>query len=654
MMQHRMSNGSPAKGREVVSGKLRLPLRLSALLLLAMVLGSCGPSAQEVDYRIATAIAAIPTATPQPTPTPQRIPSLEEIDARIARGIEAIPASTPQPTATPQPTPTQQPTPTPQRIPSLEEIDARVARGIAAITPVAPAASVAITSSASGTGEATLGGGLVLRIDPGRPVAGRNIRFALSGLKPWQRFTVRFYDAQGSPAPWIVVQEVALVSASSPAIFDRTLFADGLGQATWTRIGTLDNEGNWGLRVKVDSAEYVASYTLYELQLETTPVRTLGLDFRRYQGLATDSFASALVHESMAVDLQAHLLQVVEKLRDRLALQSVQIPDIYLLGNQSLFETASKGAGVTLSGWEAGFDLAGGAAPGIYMKTDQFATQERQTLAHEYVHLLLDEMLPKAQFPAWVNEGVAVYYELTLGLEVPGAYITRNEVFWRADLVKAAAKQQTLIPLTSLESQRLWNGASKDQVSLQYSEAYMAVRYVVERFGEKSLMKLLEQLAAGRSVDASLITAVGVPYVQFQSGFSDWAQGWQDTQREALRSYMNAVDGIMTDWEAIMADRAKGLGSSSVTSNLSLLNRAKALQTKAAILNSPASAQELQAQLAGFLKVAVDWLQMEYTYSNTGNDSKRVQANGMIPEVDARENNVYRYSYDLETEYRLR
>ena len=76
-----------------------------------ILMAACGPSDEKIqrlaDERIATALAAIPTATlaltvtPQPTPTIRRLP----------------PSPTPQPTSTPQPTATPQPTPTPFAFP---------------------------------------------------------------------------------------------------------------------------------------------------------------------------------------------------------------------------------------------------------------------------------------------------------------------------------------------------------------------------------------------------------------------------------------------------------------------------------------------------------------------------------------------------------
>ncbi len=614
-------------------------LAFGVLSVLALV--ACGPSAGEVDSRIATAIASIPTPTPQPTATPQRIPSWDEIDKRIDRAIDDIPTATPQPSATPQP------------VLTLEEVDARVAKAMAEFPTPVPPVLVAVASSASGTGEATLGGGVVLRIDPGRPVAGRNISFTVSGLKPWQQFSVRFVDPQGNPAQWVLAQESLLTQSGAPG-FDRTMFAGAAGQASWMRVETRDSEGTWSVRIKVDSSEYVATYTVAQVQLDTTEVHQLGLDFRRYHGSAADSFTSALVPTSLAVDMQSHLLQVVNKLEARLAFQSSQVPDIYLLGNQTLLEAVAKAAGAALNGWEAGFYYVGGTNPGIYIKTDELETQLRQTVTHEYVHLALSEKAPKISLPAWVNEGTAVYYELTLGQELPGTAISRREAFWRADMVKAAAIGPSFIPLTALESQKTWGqGVMTVRLQLQYAEAYMAVRYLVERYGDKGLSKVLDGLAAGRSLDASLALAVGVSYAQFQTDYLAWVRSWTDPSREAMRAYAASTDVIMQEWEAISTERTKTLGTGNVSAEAGLLVRAKVLDAKVSQLSPSAEAAEEQALLAAFVKRAVDWLQLEYDYVSLGVPSKLTEANNMIPEIDAREKGFYRAMYDLKVEYNL-
>ena len=85
-------------------------LALAAAALLATVAG-CGPSSEEVDSKIATAIAGLPAPVAQPTATPIVFPTPLPTATPIA-------LPTPLPTATPVTFPTPLPTATPVVIPT--------------------------------------------------------------------------------------------------------------------------------------------------------------------------------------------------------------------------------------------------------------------------------------------------------------------------------------------------------------------------------------------------------------------------------------------------------------------------------------------------------------------------------------------------------
>ena len=104
---------------------------LAAILLVT--LAACGPSTEEIDAtteaKIATAIAGIAAATPQPTATPATIPPTATpvtfptplpipTPLPTATPVTFPPTPTPQPAPTPAPAPTPQPTATPQPIPT--------------------------------------------------------------------------------------------------------------------------------------------------------------------------------------------------------------------------------------------------------------------------------------------------------------------------------------------------------------------------------------------------------------------------------------------------------------------------------------------------------------------------------------------------------
>jgi S1-C subfamily serine protease len=103
---------------------------LSIASMLAIACGSSADIDATVDARIQTAIAEIPTATPQPTATAQ--PTATPHPAAEPTPT-AAPAATPQPTATPFPTATPQPTATP--FPTATPVDFALATPTAIPVP---------------------------------------------------------------------------------------------------------------------------------------------------------------------------------------------------------------------------------------------------------------------------------------------------------------------------------------------------------------------------------------------------------------------------------------------------------------------------------------------------------------------------------------
>jgi hypothetical protein len=82
--------------------------------------------------------------------------------------------------------------------------------------------------------------------------------------------------------------------------------------------------------------------------------------------------------------------------------------------------------------------------------------------------------------------------------------------------------------------------------------------------------------------------------------------------------------------------------------------RTQALLPRVQQIKPPDDGTQTHAMLDGFVKRALEWLQLELAYSQYGDDKKRVQANDMIPEINAREAEAIRVLYDLEFNYNLR
>lgn len=344
---------------------------------------------------------------------------------------------------------------------------------------------------------------------------------------------------------------------------------------------------------------------------------------RVYAGSASETFYSSLVPSTLAVDLQAHLAWVVGQLKDDWGVQSRQIPDIHLAGNDSLLRQVAQSTGTTI-GFEDGYYRSSGIRPGIFMRTDFYATGVRSILTHEYTHLLLQESAQDKQLPAWLNEGISRDSEHRLNLlgARPSAGLLR--VFQDADTAKAAAIAGALPNLTSLESQSTWNSQTNgEQVNLQYATSYMA-----------AVLQITE-----------------IQYLDFRTRFVQWLQEWEDPDRAEVRPYVSTIQSIIDSVKDISRQRALDLDSSAPRSSripvkAGLVDEATELLAQLNALTPPSTQTDLHQSALEYLRAVARWLTLELNYLETLNDSLLDEANGTIPEISARE---YGLGQDIST-----
>ena len=115
-------------------------------------------------------------------------------------------------------------------------------------------------------------------------------------------------------------------------------------------------------------------------------------------------------------------------------------------------------------------------------------------LTHELTHLMLDQAVhsPRAKIPAWLNEGLAMYFER-------GTASRESTVRW-------AVRRGGLLRLRHMGSVP---GRPGD-VRLFYSQSASVVRFMLDRFGEARMQSLLSDINAGRAVDDALDRSYGI------------------------------------------------------------------------------------------------------------------------------------------------
>ena len=469
---------------------------------------------------------------------------------------------------------------------------------------------------------------------------------------------MEFRDPRGTPAEWVTEQEFHFASTDGPPVTNRTLYADEEGSMSWLRIGTLDNEGAWSVRLTMDAGTVSVDYPVSQLQLPVRRIEEVGVELRLYQEFVSDMYYSTLVSDSLVVDLQAHLAWVVEQLQERLGIQSSRIPDIYLAGSRGLFEVVSEATGREV-GFEDGYYSSGGSRPGIYMRTDFFRTRVQRLLTHEYLHLVLGELADGRSPPAWLNEGLAEFYEHELGLEGEGPNPTRLSLYASADLVRSAARSGDLLGLPSPESQATWNSQTDlSRIELQYAEVHMAVRFLSEEYGAGSPIDMVSVIAEGSSISAALESVVGLSYEGFQRRFTAWIETWKDPERVAVWEYMLVLNDLLSEKEAISDRRRQALEDDLSLSQrrplwTDMVSAARDLVARLEATDRPPVLGPLHEDAVAYLGRLVEWLGLELTYARTRVDSRRVEANQMIPEVNAREARLIQEVGDVEFVYWL-
>lgn len=182
-------------------------------------------------------------------------------------------------------------------------------------------------------------------------------------------------------------------------------------------------------------------------------------------------------------DLQDDLIDTASLMAQRIRTELGSILDVYLTGNRELLDMVSSVTGIDL-GFEDGYYTNSGERPGIFIRTDLQGTEVRRLLTHEYIHHVFDGLSNDQVLPAWLTEGLSEYYEFDIALSGSRPDASLLRLFASADLARSAARSGGLFSLSILEDQETWNSRTdKSELSLQYAQAYMTVRFLNETYG---------------------------------------------------------------------------------------------------------------------------------------------------------------------------
>jgi hypothetical protein len=120
------------------------------------------------------------------------------------------------------------------------------------------------------------------------------------------------------------------------------------------------------------------------------------------------------------------------------------------------------------------------------------------TLKHELCHLFLHRLVENGRLPRWFNEGVSQW--------VSGG-ITELIIGENRDLLKQATLSGRYIRISDLSERFPQDSTS---LKLSYQESKSIVDYIVKEHGPDSILRIINHLKEGSSIDVALLRALSM------------------------------------------------------------------------------------------------------------------------------------------------
>jgi len=136
----------------------------------------------------------------------------------------------------------------------------------------------------------------------------------------------------------------------------------------------------------------------------------------------------------------------------------------------------------------------------------------QDTLAHEYVHLVVSQM-SRNTVPIWLHEGLAKFLE-SRWRGKPGLAMTPSTLA----LLGRRVKQDKLIPFEKMHPSIAMLPTAEDAATA-FAEVYFAIHYLHETLGNKALREIILGLRDGKQDRKAVEAATGMPFAQFEKNW---------------------------------------------------------------------------------------------------------------------------------------
>lgn len=136
----------------------------------------------------------------------------------------------------------------------------------------------------------------------------------------------------------------------------------------------------------------------------------------------------------------------------------------------------------------------------IIIKANNRGSDPRKTAIHELTHILLNGAVNNRPIPRWFNEGLAIFY-------------SNEKEFASSSLVSKALLTNSIISLNDIDKVLTFN---QSKAQLAYQESYLAVNFLIEKFGVNHIKKVVQALSLEQDADQAFLNAIGMDLWDFE------------------------------------------------------------------------------------------------------------------------------------------
>ena len=158
------------------------------------------------------------------------------------------------------------------------------------------------------------------------------------------------------------------------------------------------------------------------------------------------------------------------------------------------------------------FPAAGFYGGAIHIRGDEQITRRLvRVLHHELVHAAFDSAAPRLVLPAWLNEGVAEWFEAR-------AVGKRSLSGGERQALQRSARQGSFFSLDELSTPS-FGGLGPEAAGLAYLQSYAFIDYLVETHGPRDLVQFISDVLRARSLERASRRAYRKDLADLEDGY---------------------------------------------------------------------------------------------------------------------------------------